>query len=372
MQRSDRPTLLVGRLDRTSRERILREGLPPGTQLEVFDDGPSAMGWLEKGEPHAVLVHLTAEQSERFILGVRVQPQLSRVPVLALVEEVGDLSFAQAFAWGADDAVAVTDAAGLRRRLHSIPSDLPHAVPPNRGKVLLAHSDQRTRVLMGRVLRNAGFDVRFATQASEVEGGASEDGIKLVVADGELEGGQVTEVLARVRAAGLGIPWILMVPPKSVASVAESVAGQPQVVVHDSYAPHENLHFVANEMMSGSFHEQRESPRLLFNTLVAFRAAGRDTDRNGYTYNISAQGLFIRTLDPLMRDEDVWIELTPPRTDRRVRVEGQVAWTRMLGPWAGATVPPGFGVKITGGSSRDLARFSDGYLAFSRDITGTN
>jgi len=371
VQRSDRPTLLVGRTDRATHERIVREGLAPASSFESFDDGPTAAGWLEQAEPHAILVRLGPDQSERFVFGIRALPRLGRVPVLVLADEISDLTFAQAFAWGADDALGIHDIAGLRRRLASIPADLPHAAPPSRGKAVLAHSDQRSRVLLARVMRNAGFDVRFAVRADELDAEVRDPGVVLVVADEQLEGGDAPAALKRIREQGVTTPWIVMAPPKNVQAVVGRIAGQPGVTVHDSYAAPENLHFVANEVLSGSVSEQRASARLLFNSIIGFRAAGRDTDRLGYTYNISAEGLFVRTLDPLMRGEDVWFELTPPRTDRRVRVEGTVVWTRMLGPWPGATVPPGFGLRITGGSQRDLERFREGYRAFAHDLTGT-
>jgi len=370
LQRSDRRTLLVGRTDRATRERIARSAASAGSGIESLDDGPSALGWLEKGEPHAIVVHLLPDQAERFVVGVRAQPKLSRVPVLVLAEEIGDLTFAQAFAWGADDAVACTDETGMQRRLRSIPPDLPHEAPANRGRAVLAHPDQRARVLLARVLRNAGFDVHFAIRGEELEKAALQQGVVLVVTDCDLEGSRAPDVLRKVCNAGMSAPWVVMTPPKHMPALVDELAGQRRVVVHDSFAPYENLIFVANEILSGSFNEQRASPRLLYNTWVGFRAAGRDLDRNGYVYNISAHGLFVRTLDPLMRGEDVWIELTPPRTDRRVRLEGIVAWTRSLGPFAGATAPPGFGIQITGGSVRDLERFREGYAAFARDLAG--
>jgi hypothetical protein len=42
-------------------------------------------------------------------------------------------------------------------------------------------------------------------------------------------------------------------------------------------------------------------------------------------------------------------------------------WTRGFGPNDAATVPPGFGLKLTGGSASDLERFVRGYRAFAAE-----
>ena len=61
----------------------------------------------------------------------------------------------------------------------------------------------------------------------------------------------------------------------------------------------------------------RGTARVLYGTAVAFRPMGRDTDDFGFTYNVSAGGLYVRTLAP--PDEQlVWLELCPPRGERRV------------------------------------------------------
>ena len=39
--------------------------------------------------------------------------------------------------------------------------------PPAKGGALVVDADRRRRVLYARVLRNAGYDVRFAVQADE-------------------------------------------------------------------------------------------------------------------------------------------------------------------------------------------------------------
>ena len=69
------------------------------------------------------------------------------------------------------------------------------------------------------------------------------------------------------------------------------------------------------------------------------------------------------------RGSEAWLEIAPPRSDRRVRLEGKVVWTRGFGPNDVATIPPGFGVQVTGGSVGDLERFTRGYHAFAAELS---
>ena len=47
-----------------------------------------------------------------------------------------------------------------------------------------------------------------------------------------------------------------------------------------------------------------------------FGFAGRDADDRGFSYNLSLGGLYVRTLSP-PEDDIVWVELRPPRSERR-------------------------------------------------------
>lgn len=370
MQTADRPTLLVGCCDREILNRMEDHIPPAGSGFMLFGNTNPAVEWLQNGEPLAVLVALPPQNAEPFILGIRGMRRLSRVPIVMLSDEMTDLTFVQVLAWGGDDLVLANDFDGIGRRLRAIPGDMPLGPQSDRGVAVLAHADQKQRVLLARVLRNSGFNVRFAINAAEVESVVTDPTITLVVVDWNLDATGLVKVLRNVRGEHNTVPWILSAPPSELVAASLATEGLERVTVHDSYAPAENLLFVANESLSGSFAEQRASARLLFGTLVAFREAGRDHDRHGYTYNISADGLFVRTLDPLIQNDEVWLELTPPRTDRRVRLEGTVRWRRPVGPSTAATVPPGFGVHLAGGLAGDLGRFREGYHAFARDIAG--
>ena len=135
----------------------------------------------------------------------------------------------------------------------------------------------------------------------------------------------------------------------------------------DSFEPPENALFMANELAASTATDNRSTARLLYGTAVSFRAAGQEGDDDvAFTYNVSVGGLFARTLAPLAPRERVWLELWAPRSSRRVRLAGTVAWRRPFGPNESATVPAGFGIRITDGLDGDLDLWRDGCARLER------
>jgi CheY-like chemotaxis protein len=293
---------------------------------------------------------------------------LSTVPIVGIAPEANDLAFVEFYSWGGDDLVAASDPGAIERRLRLLPRGLVQQAVAPRGTVVIADSDQNRRLVLARVLRNAGFDARFAADSVELALAATADGVVLAVAELDLPPGGAVAALRSVRERGHPMPWVLSAPPKRLGAAAAKTAGIDRVLLYDAYAPTENALFCANEALRPGFGEQRASPRLLYGTAVSFRVAGRDRDEVGYCYNLSREGLYVRTLAPLEPGAEAWIEMRPPRTDRLIRLDTKVVWRRLLGGPEGATVPPGFGLRITGGSESDWDRFRRGYDCFRSDL----
>jgi len=218
--------------------------------------------------------------------------------------------------------------------------------------------------VLGRVLRNAGYGVTFAASERDALGFAQNPDIDLVVLAAELAE-QPVKAIAESRKGGGHATWIVTCPPRDLGGLQKELSGLDRATATDGFGPAENVLFLANELSNGARANQRRSQRLLFGATIAFRGAGRDRDDYGFSYNISAGGLYVRTLLP-PEDDSVWLELTPPRSERRVRLVGKVVWRRGFGPTGTATVPPGFGVQIMEGAGADLAAWRSGYEAFAR------
>jgi hypothetical protein len=145
--------------------------------------------------------------------------------------------------------------------------------------------------------------------------------------------------------------------------VREGLHDLQGVAAVDGYAAPENVLFASNELRAGGVNN-RKSTRLLYGTTVAFRGAGRERDELGFTYNVSSGGLYVRTLAP-PDDDETWLELRPPRSDRLVRLVVKIAWRRRFNHNENATVPPGFGAQIIDGARADIEAWNAGYAAMS-------
>jgi Tfp pilus assembly protein PilZ len=238
------------------------------------------------------------------------------------------------------------------------------------GSAVVASTDPRWRSIMGRALYNGGFKVRFLAGHDDLVRESQQEGVRLVVTVDDLGAGGVLTALENARAAGSEAAWVVVTPPKRMASTHAAVAHLGRVSVADGYAPPENVLFLGNELLAQRGVDKRASARLLYGTTIAFRAAGREDDEMGFSYNVSSGGVYVRTLAPLDAGQEVWLEMWPPRSERRVRLAGTVAWKRAFGPQERATVPAGFGVKIVDGLSGDLERWRQGYEAFAASLLG--
>jgi Tfp pilus assembly protein PilZ len=335
------------------------------------DEAPEALA--EVAEPLAVVLPMGAEGTAQTLAHMRGQSRLAQLPVFGVASPRDDLAFNELFSWGGDDLVALTSAPSLARRLRPLVARAPSPrdSKPRERSALVAGADARWRSVMGRALYQGGFSVRFVAGADDLAQESLAEAVRVVVLADDLGPGKAEAAVKAARERGSEAAWIVVAPPKRMAPLHSAIASLGSVSVADGFAPPENVLFLTNELLSRRGVDQRASARVLYGTTVAFRAAGRDEDEIGFSYNVSAGGVYIRTLAPLDAGQEVWLEMWPPRTERRVRLAGTVAWKRAFGPSEGATVPAGFGVQITGGLAGDLDRWRAGYDTFASSVLGT-
>jgi hypothetical protein len=364
----------------------------PSVMMSQCDQLPAELG---KTDPVAILLRMDSAGAADACAHVRAHAGFAQVPIFGVTSDRYDLAFTEIFSWGGDDLVGTTSPHPLVRRLRALlpapmstvprpsgqmPAARPSGTmaaavqPPSQGAAIVAGPDRTWRTVMGRALYNGGFAVRFASTAADLAEECLAESVRIVIAAEDLvdasEGGAGAALLS-ARERGSKAAWVLVAPPKRMAAVNAVALKAGRASVLDGFAPPENVLFVANEILSARGVDQRGSARLLYGTSVAFRAAGRDEDEIGFSYNVSATGVYVRTLAPLEPRAEVWLEMWPPRSERRVRLGGVVAWRRPFGPRGGATVPAGFGVQIKDGLSGDLERWRTGYEAFAESMLGS-
>lgn len=359
-----RPTLLFGNFGEGALARLhqaAEEAACPVQHVEAVDE---AMAWLDENDGRALLCR--TDDAEKLVVQARSLARFSRLPVIAVSETLNDLSFVSAYSWGADEVVPAEPSRSLVLRLRSLPKDAPALPQETRGAALVAEGDRTRRAAVARVLRNAGFAVRFAVTAEDADRFASDPALVLIVAGTDLVP-DARRFVDAARAEQSGVRVVLCCPPRQLKSQRAYLGALAGVTLTDGFAAPENVLFAANELLTGDRSSGRASPRVAHGTGVCFRGAGRETDDHGFTYNLSERGLYVRTL-AAPDDDEVWLELSPPRLDRRVRLIGRIAWRRPFGHSDTATVPPGFGVEIVDGAKRDLALWSDGYARLLADV----
>jgi DNA-binding response OmpR family regulator len=116
-----RQLLALGRFQHEERAAIASAAVQAAFTADFVDAGREATKWLDAHAPHAVVLE-DSEAARSLCLEARAQSQHAQVPMLARSTEVDDLSFAEVFSWGGDDAVVAGDNQGLLGRLRALPA----------------------------------------------------------------------------------------------------------------------------------------------------------------------------------------------------------------------------------------------------------
>jgi hypothetical protein len=365
-----RSVLVVGTFREETSQRVREASAAAGVTAEFHARCEDAVAPLGVASPLAVVVRMDAPGAADLCAHVRTQARLADVPVFGVAAERSDIAFTELFSWGGDDLVSLWSPQPLTRRLRPLVGRTSAPRGEGQGCAVVAGADARWRSVMGRALYSGGFSVRFVSTGADLLTDSLGPAVRLVVAADDVAQEGAAACAVRARASGSEAAWVVVVPPKRMAAATSAARTLSRVSIADGFAPPENVLFLANELLGRRGEDKRASARLLYGTTVAFRAAGRDEDEIGFSYNVSVGGVYVRSLAPLDQGQDVWLEMWAPRAERRVRLAGTVAWKRPFGSGERATVPAGFGVKITDGLGGDLERWLHGYGAFSESLLG--
>lgn len=369
----ERTVAVYGALDATEGGTIRAATSFLGLGCERFDMPARLAAELEESSPAAVLVAMRSAGAVEVVAHLRGQVRFAGVPVIALTGERSDGAFSDVFEHGVDDLASSRSMRAIVGRLRPVlERGAPAAPAPARGgggagegEVVVAGIKLRWRTVIARTLSNAGLRPRVVGNVADAVDAACSRDVRFVVACDDLPPEGAAAALFGARSRGADVPWVVVAPPRRLGSLRVVLGALPRVAFVDVHAPPDNVLFVANDLSRPQLAERRASARLLFGTAVAFRVAGSGEDDVGFTYNVAARGMFVRTLAAPKGGDEVWLELWPPRSERAVRLVGAVAWSRPYGPSDGASVPPGFGVRLTGGLPGDLERWEAAYRALA-------
>lgn len=346
---------------RIQRLEILRAaGLKPVRINPCFRE----LEGLETELPAALVVGAEVVDRSSLMAELRQRPLLDAVPIIARVREPDPEEVEKAFADGADDILVDGAEAQFEALIASFGrADRWSAVRAPSGLVLLANENREERIRLGSVLRHGGFDIRFAADLEEMERWLSEgQAPRAVVASASLPGGSLSDAVQRLTSKHqMPSPWVIVNAERSAhADPSDRPAAK---VVYDTGHDPERLTFLMNELLAPAPPEGRRTPRLLYESTVAFTHEGSDDNFYGYSYNINSGGLFIRTLTTPPRQSRVRVRFRPPCGSGQVTGEVQVVWISEFRGNGTATSPAGMGVQFVDWAPADRAGFEGGYQA---------
>lgn len=328
-----------------SRERGIRDAIERAADDAVFLPSVSAISEATASSTPRCVVADSLSEIRDINRVLRGNAACFGVPLIVMSDQVSDRVMLEQHSLGADDVVGMHELGGLTRRLAALATFDPSArTALFQGSCLLAHPDMYRRQVFGRVLRQAGFDVSFAASADEALGVAERSPPKVLVVSDTLPPGGGRRALARLSEDWVGpMPAVLLTTGRQSGSLSHH---NWPIVPED--APPDDLLFVVNELLRPrELLESRASRRLLYATMCSFRLAGEMEHRLGLTYNLSREGLYVRTFDVPSAKGVAWLELRPPGSSKAVHLRGDIMWTRTLATGARGAAPPGFGIRMS-------------------------
>lgn len=303
--------------------------------------------------PWCVLLDGELDGAAELAAWMKGHSKLSSVPLVALVREVSDAAFEFAHRAGADDTVPFDDDAAIRRRVALLEAPVQSIRPAASAWAVVLGSDPSRRRVIGMYLRRAGYLTCFADAIEDLTSLPSDATVQVAVAVGCAE--QLRSLVGRLRdvTRAPSLPVVAVVRPYAITSALDI----PSVALVKDDAPTDHVLFQVNELLREQGGIERASRRVLFGTVCAFRGPGAQRVTYGLTYNVSAGGFYVRTLDAPARGTRLWCELAAPGA-KPMHLRGDVAWRRRVCDPSSSS-PYGFGLQLDDGDCppRDLRAY---------------
>jgi len=91
--------------------------------------------------------------------------------------------------------------------------------------------------------------------------------------------------------------------------------------------------------------DKRRSPRASIKARVDYEIESEDTFLFEYTTNLSRDGIFLQTNNPLEPDTVLSLRFNVPESNRVIEVQGKVIWVNEFRP-KGENLNPGMGIQF--------------------------
>lgn len=329
-----------------------------GVEPLLFDSKAACLAALEKSLPLLALVDFGSGilNGCDVCRAIKSSKKSADVPVVLISPEGATDKIMQGWVAGADDflpkpvrvAQLEPKIAAVKKLASASPAQ---RVPPlERNAILFVEDDQFFRTLLGGALENMGFHLAYVSSGEEALFRLQElNGVAAVIADFVLPGMDGLALATRLRLApgGANTPFFLVTSTDRTPEIEQRVRALPgTVLLSKKNLPVEALVRSVNIALCRVPTELRVTERVTYYTLVEFRTPG-DEWLTGFTYDISAGGLFVRSLTPLTAGSEIEVRIRLPGLAAPATSGGTVAWSNSFGRRKIFSYPMGMGVALS-------------------------
>jgi uncharacterized protein (TIGR02266 family) len=230
-------------------------------------------------------------------------------------------------------------------------------LPAGRGRILMLDDSIFFSRVLGSALENSGFQVLYARDVAEAHRqiDAELTRIDAFVVDLMLPNKSGVEILKRLASD----PKTLL-RPRIVITASDKTSALYKEAEPLATTPPIDKKSVLIETIVGRVGsavrrpgmDLRGAERVPFFANVEFRASGREW-LSGFSYDVSAGGLFVRTLSPIASGLAVELKVSFRGPQAPGLVTGVVAWSNPFRPRTSYSCPVGIGVRFSQVSPED-------------------
>lgn len=330
-----------------------------GYQSTLLTSGEACLDALASGPPPlAVLVRLELRgmAGDECCRLLKENQALSRVGVIVVTASESPHEVMRCWRAAADDfLLQPLTKASLEPKLQMLALAAKTTEVKKRplaGKsLLLAESSRLYRNQIGANLEQAGMRVLYASEGDEALDVALEHASELdaCLLDTVLPGLDGVALAQKLKDGPLaGKPILLMSGSEAMTPAAQQAAQRITggSVLDKRTLPFEAILAKVYSTLHPNLTQLRSSERTPFFSVVDFSVDGRDWF-SGFAYDISAGGIFIRTLTPMAPMTELQVRVRTAGETAAAHSAGVVAWSNPYWPRSSFAAAVGMGVRLT-------------------------
>jgi uncharacterized protein (TIGR02266 family) len=211
-------------------------------------------------------------------------------------------------------------------------------------RILVADDNEAVRVMLEDILSEAGYKVETAVDGMVTFNQLQKEEYDLVILDllmPQKSGFEILEWLTQRK----GRPMVLVLTgifksPREIDRLRQLGA---KGYIYKS-APVEEILFRVNRVLFPVDRDTRKHPRIPVNIPVEYRLNAHW--HQAYSSTLSAEGLFIRTINPIECGTAISVKFTLPEMEHVVQATGTVVWCNEYQSDSRKTSLPGMGVRF--------------------------